>query len=121
MTKDFNTHLYKFLRPSSKVPNFDTFPEQRPWPVLYWEMIKYNKSYLFYMISNIKKSAEETISTTTNLPLLSIWEKFHSNMDWYASEDYIWFCVIKHHESMSEEDIKEQIRNLIDIFEEYVN
>lgn len=64
MVKDFDAHLHKFLRPSSKIPDFKTFPEHRPWPVLYWEMIQYDKKYLSYMLHNMKTAAAETVSIT---------------------------------------------------------
>ena len=113
MVKDFDAHLHKYLRPSSKIPDFKTFPEHRPWPVLYWEMIQYDKKYLSYMLHNLKIAAEETINTKTNLSLLDIWEKFHSNMDWHAGESYIWFRVIKHREAMTDEERKQEAEELM--------
>lgn len=98
---DLNETLHKLLHPSSKVPDFKMYPESKPWPILYFDMLKEEpKTYLPALVKDLRRALGESIKPGKRSP----WEIFHNSMAFDTSEHYIWHRVIKHRKSLTVEE-----------------
>jgi hypothetical protein len=103
--------LHKFLHPRSTPPDFKFYPEGRPWPILYFEMLKEEpKTYFPALVNDLRRAVAESIKPQDRL---NPWEAFNRSLSFDASEHYIWHRVIKHQKSRTPEEREADMRAML--------
>lgn len=116
MIKDLDSLLHKFLHPSQELPDFKKYPEHRPWPLLYWEMLRDEpKTYTPALLNAMRRAVIQALEPG---PRTSLWERFNSSMAWDAGEHYIWHRVIAYRKSMTQEEREQEAKQWDHLTEE---
>lgn len=116
MFKDLDKFLHQFLHPSQELPDFKMYPEHRPWPLLYLEMLRDEpKTYIPALLNDMKRAVLRSLESPSKI---SLWERFNSSMAWDAGEHYIWHRVIAYRATMTQEEREQEAKQWDHLTEE---